>query len=397
MNEFIESSEPLLDEKNNKKAKVERKKRGKVSETIKTKSLSCLNLNFYYQEDENEKQKDPKTIKIETKFLFKIFFHLFCQFIFIILMLIILFNNETMNHFLSNSNNLFLFFIIFGLITFIVPIFSEKIINIFPYNYIYLSIFTLIISYFICKVLIFLNSSTIIITVILFSSQFFVLGIDTYFIEKEKDKINKINSIIFSGVCLIFIGLLYYFIKKIQLYKIFLIIIIILIIGYYLIYDMNLILSEEKRKFREDDYVPATLFIYTNIIPTMFEFCDSFESRKKPIKKHKAQKTMIFTGEESYEKLYNQKDDEENNNKEDDKKAYHLLPKRRNTDKGRILKLYQNNVIKETENENDSDENEDEKDNENTPLNNNENDISFKNQTGKKLEFENENENENDV
>lgn len=393
MNEFIESSEPLLDEKNNKKAKVERKKRGKVSETIKTKSLSCLNLNYYYQEDENEKQKDSKTIKIETKFLFKIFFHLFCQFIFIILMLIILFNNETMNHFLSNSNNLFLFFIIFGLITFIVPIFSEKIINIFPYNYIYLSIFTLIISYFTCKVLIFLNSSTIIISVILFSSELIVLGIDSYLIEK--DKINKINSIIFSGVCLVFIGLFYYFIKKIQLYKIFLIIIIILIIGYYLIYDMNLILSEKKKKFRENDYVPATLFIYSNIIPTMFEFCDSFESRRKPIKKHKGQKTMIYTGDESYERLYNQKDDEENNNEDDEKKTNTLLPKRRNTDVGRKLRLSQNNIIKEVENENDSDDKEDEKDNENSLLNNNDTDISFKNQSGQKLEFENEIENEN--
>ena len=393
MNEFIESSEPLLDEKNNKKAKVERKKRGKVSETIKTKSLSCLNLNFYYQEDENEKQKDSKTIKIETKFLFKIFFHLFCQFIFIILMLIILFNNETMNHFLSNSNNLFLFFIIFGLITFIVPIFSEKIINIFPYNYIYLSIFTLIISYFTCKVLIFLNSSTIIISVILFSSELIVLGIDSYLIEK--DKINKINSIIFSGVCLVFIGLFYYFIKKIQLYKIFLIIIIILIIGYYLIYDMNLILSEKKKKFRENDYVPATLFIYSNIIPTMFEFCDSFESRRKPIKKHKGQKTMIYTGDESYERLYNQKDDEENNNEDDEKKTNTLLPKRRNTDVGRKIRLSQNNIIKEVENENDSDDKEDEKDNENSLLNNNDTDISFKNQSGQKLEFENEIENEN--
>ena len=393
MNEFIESSEPLLDEKNNKKAKVERKKRGKVSETIKTKSLSCLNLNFYYQEDENEKQKDSKTIKIETKFLFKIFFHLFCQFIFIILMLIILFNNEKMNHFLSNSNNLFLFFIIFGLITFIVPIFSEKIINIFPYNYIYLSIFTLIISYFTCKVLIFLNSSTIIISVILFSSELIVLGIDSYLIEK--DKINKINSIIFSGVCLVFIGLFYYFIKKIQLYKIFLIIIIILIIGYYLIYDMNLILSEKKKKFRENDYVPATLFIYSNIIPTMFEFCDSFESRRKPIKKHKGQKTMIYTGDESYERLYNQKDDEENNNEDDEKKTNTLLPKRRNTDVGRKIRLSQNNIIKEVENENDSDDKEDEKDNENSLLNNNDTDISFKNQSGQKLEFENEIENEN--
>ena len=36
MNEFIESSEPLLDDKNNKKSKIERKKRGKISDfTIK--------------------------------------------------------------------------------------------------------------------------------------------------------------------------------------------------------------------------------------------------------------------------------------------------------------------------------------------------------------------------
>jgi hypothetical protein len=241
--------------------------------------------------------------------------------------------------------------------------------------------------------LIFLNSSTIIISVILFSSELIVLGIDSYLIEK--DKINKINSIIFSGVCLVFIGLFYYFIKKIQLYKIFLIIIIILIIGYYLIYDMNLILSEKKKKFRENDYVPATLFIYSNIIPTMFEFCDSFESRRKPIKKHKGQKTMIYTGDESYERLYNQKDDEENNNEDDEKKANTLLPKRRNTDVGRKLRLSQNNIIKEVENENDSDDKEDEKDNENSLLNNNDTDISFKNQSGQKLEFENEIENEN--
>ena len=225
MNDFIESSEPLLDEKNNKKSKIERKKKGKISETLKAKSISCLNLNYYYPEDENEKQKDPKTIKIETKFLFKIFFHLFGQLIFIILMLIILFNSEKMNHFLSSSKNLLLFFIIFGLITFIAPIFSDKIVNIFPYNYIYLSIFTLIISYFICKVLIILNSSTVIITVILFSSELIVLGIDTYLIEKDKN--NQINSIIFSGVCLSFIGLFYIFIKKIEWYKILLIIIII--------------------------------------------------------------------------------------------------------------------------------------------------------------------------
>jgi len=392
MSEFIDSTEPLLDETNNKKAKVERKKRGKISETLKTKSLSCLNLNYYYQEDD-EKQKDPKTIKIETKFLFKIFFHLFVQLIFIILMLIILFNNETMNHFLSNSKNLLLFFIIFGLITFIAPIFSEKIVNIFPYNYIYLSIFTLIISYFICKVFIILNSSTVIITVILFTSELVVLGIDSYLIEK--DKINKINSIIFSGVCLVFIGLFYYFIKKIQLYKIFLIIIFILIIGYYLIYDMNLILSEKKKKFKENDYVPATLFIYSNIIPTMFELCDSFESRRKPIKKNKGQKSMIYIGEESYERLYNQKDDDETNNEEDEKKSNELVPKRRNTDMGRKLRLNQNNVIKESENENDSDKKEDEKDNENSLLNNNENDISFKNISGKKLEFENDNDIDN--
>jgi len=191
-------------------------------------------LNFYYQEDE-ENQKDPKTIKIEIKFLFKIFFHLFGQIIFIILMLIILFNNEMMNHFLSHSNNHFYIFHNIWIDNFYCPIFSEKIVNIFPYNYIYLSIFTLIISYFICKVFIILNSSTIIITVILFTSELVVLGIDSYL--NEKDKINKINSIIFSGVCLVFIGLFYYFIKKMQLYKIFLIIIFILIIGYYLIYD----------------------------------------------------------------------------------------------------------------------------------------------------------------
>ena len=124
---------------------------------------------------------------------------------------------------------------------------------------------------------------------------------------------------------------------------------------------------------------------------TVFKFCDSFESRRKPIKKHKGQKSMIYIGEKSYERLYNQKDDDEINNEEDEKKSYELIPKRRNIDMGRKLRLNQNNIIKESENENDSDENKDIKDNENSLLNNNENDISFKNNSGKKLEFENGN------
>ena len=122
---------------------------------------------------------------------------------------------------------------------------------------------------------------------------------------------------------------------------------------------MNLILLDTRRNFDENDYVLATIFLYIDIFQTLGEliikFYNSCEPEKKPIKKHNPAKSMIFTGEEEYESLYNQKEEEKKKEDDDDK----VVIKR--TSSHKEFKLDPNKIIKEDESE-DKEDSENEKD-----------------------------------
>ena len=369
MKDYNETFEPLLS-KNSQPLPIrnERKRKGKIFETLKTESLN-LNLNNYY------KEKDSKAKKIESKFIFKVYLHLFCQVIFEILIIIFSFSNKAFNNFLSHNKIVFFIFILITFISIIHPLYSDQILKIIPYNYIYLFVFTLSISYILCKIFIMFNSSLVKIGVILFSLELIYLTVEAYI--NEKSETNIVNNSIFIGLCLFFIGFIFYFIEKIIFLKIIIIIIIILIFGIYLIYDMNLLFLDKKNKYEEKDYVLATIFVYIDFFQTIFDligkFYNSCEPERKPIKRHDGKKSMIYIGEEEYENLYNPKEDEDNK-EEDEENKNDFKMKRTNSDIGLKIKLNPNMIIKE-ENEN---EDEDEEDN----------DRSFKHKADKKLEFD---------
>ena len=372
-----ESVEPLLDNNNIQYPRTERKNKGKLSETTfipKSKSFA-LNLQNY--------NKDSKTRKIENKFLFKIYLHFFGQIIFILLMALFGFKNRTLNSILSNNKILFIIFIIIIFILLIYPLKYEQILKNPPYNYIYLTLFTISISYVICKILISFNSNLIEAGAILFIIQLLYLIIDSYI--SKNDKLDLVNSSAFMGLCLLFIGSILYFIKKVNFLNLIFIICIILLFGIYLIYDMNLILLNTRRNFEENDYILATIYLYIDIFQTIGEliikFYNSCEPEKKPIKKHNPV-SMIYTGEEEYENLYNQKEEEKKKEDKDDKVEI------KRTSSHKEFKLDPNKIIKENEVE-ENEESEDEKEKEK----NIEHDNSFKRlNSGEKLIFENKEE-----
>ena len=377
-----ESVEPLLDNNNIQYPRTERKNKGKLSETTfipKSKSFA-LNLQNY--------NKDSKTRKIENKFLFKIYLHFFGQIIFILLMALFGFKNKTLNSILSNNKILFIIFIIIIFILLIYPLKYEQILKNPPYNYIYLTLFTISISYVICKILISFNSNLIEAGAILFIIQLLYLIIDSYI--SKNDKLDLVNSSAFMGLCLLFIGSILYFIKKVNFLNLIFIICIILLFGIYLIYDMNLILLNTRRNFEENDYILATIYLYIDIFQTIGEliikFYNSCEPEKKPIKKHNPV-SMIYTGEEEYENLYNQKEEEKKKEDKDDKVEI------KRTSSHKEFKLDPNKIIKENEVE-ENEESEDEKEKEKEK--NIEHDNSFKRlNSGEKLIFENKEEKDN--
>lgn len=390
-----ESTIPILDNINVPKG--ERRSRGKLAETLKLKSISLNRLNDL---------KDSKVTKIKTKFIFKVYLHLFCQIILILLMAFFAFKNKTINSFLSNNKIIFYTFILLAFILFIYPLFSDQILRIIPYNYIYLLIFTISIFYIISKLLLLLSPSLVRIGAILLILEIIYLLIDSYFKKKNNDENNDeiVNSCIFIGLFLLFVSSILLFIEKISLFKIIIIFLIILSIGAYLIYDTNLILLNYRRNFEEKDYVLATMFLYIDVIQTIFEligkFYNSFEPEKVPI--NKATKSMIYTGEEEYELLYNQKDEEEKKKEKERLKDERLFRNINRTISVKGIKLDPNKIIKETEKENEESDNENENENlkvkENTiqiqKEDEDDNDISFKQNLEKKLVFDNKDEEE---
>ena len=163
------------------------------------------------------------------------------------------------------------------------------------------------------------------------------------------------NTIAFIGLCLLFIGSILYFVKKITFFKLIFVILIVLLLGVYLIYDMNLIFLDTRRNFDEKDYVLATIFIYIDIIQTILElivkFFNSFEPERMPIKKYNKTKRMIYTGDEDYENLYTQKSEKEKKIDEDEDDVIKI--KRTNSVKG--FKVDSKYIIKE-EDENEEEE-----------------------------------------
>ena len=377
-----ETTQPLLD--NNgiyemKHRKSERKIRGKLSGTIK----SVTKTNSLSQNITNLRVKDSKAKKIENRFIFKVYIHFFIQILFVISIIILSFKIKQFNSILSTSKFLFYTSLFISFILLIYPLFNDFLLKIRPYNYFYLLLFTISLSYIICKLLISFKSTFtykfVKVSSILFIFQLLYLIINEYIHKKKHFDIS--NTSIFLGLCLLFIGSILYFIEKITFFKLILVILIILLFGIYLLYDTNLIFRETRRKFQENDYVLATIYLYIDIIQTIFElikkFYNSYEPEAKPINKHGNAKSMIYTGDEAYTQLY-QNDDEK---KEDDS----IIIKRTNS--ANDLKNIPT-VIKEVENENDPEENV--KDNDAT-------DQSFKRTySGKNLVFDdNEEDNEN--
>jgi len=346
-----ESIEPLLNNDDYSNLKSQKKKKG-------GKSASSTNLFVKKFSFDLGKPniKEPKEKKIENKFIFKVYLHFFVHIIFILLIILLSFKNNIFYSILSNNKYLFYAFVILSFIMLIFPLFNEQIVKIRPYNYFYLFLFTISISYIICKILIIIliNPSLIKVFSILFIFELLYLIIDAY-ISKKND-FGIWNTIAFMGLCQLFIGATLYFVEKISILNLILIFLIVLLIGIYLIYDMNLIFLEKRRKFEENDYVLATIFLYIDIIQTFFELIEKFynscEPERKPIQKGKESKSMIYIGDEAYDNLYNRKSEENKNKFKNDYKA-----KLKRIKSAKIFK-FDSKIIKENENENENEDSE---------------------------------------
>ena len=388
MKKDLEATAPLLEnyQPNANQPKFKRKNRQSAFGTGITNFNTNLNLDKYYE-------KDEKVEKEKNYFLPKVYLHILTQSIIILVMLFLTFKNLFFYTIIVLNNYVFYAILIILLVTFIRPLISDAILKNAPQNYIYLFIFTICLTYIICKFSIMVDFSLIKLTTILNVVEILYLTIESYIVKKsEKNETDIANTATFMGLCLLFIGSIYCFLYKISILHLSIIILILVSIGVYIIYDMNCIFIDKRRKFQKNEYVLATMFLYIDIFQTLFELLEKFynscEPERKPINRGK--KSMIYTGDEDYQNLYKTKEEEE---KEKEKKENNLkfhIRRNSSTDLKRKYKIIsQSNVIKEEDTE--EKDNSEEKENQ-------EQDISFKKQSEHVLTMDdNEDENNNEV
>ena len=310
---------------------------------------------------------DPKLEKEQNKFLFKTYIHLLFQSIIIFTLLFLTFKIELFKMTIKKSVVLYIIIIIILLITFIRPLVSDKILKSFPENYLYLSIFTLCFCYILCKIAIKFEFTLVLILSILNIIEILILTIESYITKGEKTPADIASIATFLGLGLLFIGSVVGFLLKIPIFKLSIILLILIFLEVYILYDMNCIFIDKRRKFQKDEYVLATMFIYVDIFQTLLELLEKFynscEPERKPIKRHTEKKFMIYTGDEDYKKLYRKEEDEKksNENKENDLNPNRTHVRRKSSSDIKFkykIKVPMPNIIESAEQEEENDEKE---------------------------------------
>ena len=350
MNNEIESTEPLL---NAPKKSFKRKER--QHGTVTFESSFSKNLKKFYGEKD-----DPKKEKEKNKFLFKVYLHLLSQSIFIFITLIFAFRFTFFTTLLIENNIIFYVCLIVLLIAFIQPLISDQILKNKPQNYIYLFIFTACISYILCKEAVLFDFYLIMIMSLLNIIEILYLTIESYVVKNnEKTETDIANTSTFMGVCILFIGAILCFLKKISIFKFSLVLLILLVLGVYIIYDMNCIFIDKRRVFQKNEYVLATIFLYIDIFQTILELLEKFYNSCEPERK------PVYTGEDDYKKQYRKESDEKDKKVNDDENFRKHHRRNSSSDLKRNLTFREKNPILEDINEEEKDEEIEIKDNEN--------------------------------
>ena len=137
----LEATEPLLNAPAIKP--FERKAMSKVSAT-RTEARKDLSLKFKKIFEEN----DPKNLKIKNKFLSKVYLHVICQALLLLLMIFLAFKLEVFHNFLFRNNVALYIALILLFVVLIRPLVSDKVLKKFPVNYFYIFFFTLFFRYY---------------------------------------------------------------------------------------------------------------------------------------------------------------------------------------------------------------------------------------------------------
>jgi len=140
---------------------------------------------------------------------------------------------------------------------------SKNLFKIFPYNYIFLILFTLSMGYIVATLCAVVDKT------IVLSAIAMTLGITaalTLYAIKTENKFNLMHAFLFTFITMISELLLFFFFFNYQFYVTFELFVGLIIYCAYLIFDTQMIIDKFGNGYEIDDYIIAALNVYLDII-----------------------------------------------------------------------------------------------------------------------------------
>ena len=273
--------------------------------------------------EENEQSnllgKKMNTIILKNRIISKIYFLFFIQLSINFLFIYYSFTNEKFKNLLEKNNELFYLSIGITAIIFFFSFKNRILLITVPFNYFFFIVFTLSLSYLICRIVIVFTYKTILVLWILTLIMVLSLSIYSYNLAK---KIQITSAVVFSSLSTISFSVIITFVSKIPLVNILLILLCLICFSIYLVYDVISLL--EEKEIEKKEYILVNVFLYTDIIKLFIKLIRMitkyFESSKeiKNLKEIADDLDSGFNDIKNLGKKLHDSGDEEDSDSEDD-------------------------------------------------------------------------------
>ena len=216
------------------------------------------------RKEDTEKQIESQIQEhLRQGFIAKVFGIIAYQIALLILLVLFAFLNESFRQLIYTSTFLYILSFIISITCLVVPIINPSLFEKVPTNYILLTIFTLSYSWLVAFYTVHFDPKSVLVA--LFLTLITVVSISIYALWTKTDYTVYGGVLFTSLTLLIFCGIIEIFfpIKLLYLISLYGGLIIFCL---YLLYDVQLLVGNRIRKFKEDDYILAAINIYLDII-----------------------------------------------------------------------------------------------------------------------------------
>ena len=137
-----------------------------------------------------------------------------------------------------------------------------------PTNYILLSIFTLCMTYIVANIVVYYDVYTVVSAAIITAAM--VSGL-TFYAMTTKTDFTYCGGIMWALFMVMASGIVMGLIFRDRISQIFLSCVVIFIVSFYIIYDVQLICGQRANKIDIDDYIFAAMMLYVDIVRIFIE------------------------------------------------------------------------------------------------------------------------------